>query len=92
MKCNHCERIIDKDDNFYELEGNVYCSNCVSESATTYYTIGNDPEDTYTDEEISEYSDIYEYIEDLKFKIKWAKERRKELELITNPNIFEKKV
>ena len=90
MRCNHCDRIINKEENFYEINGEVYCTDCVKESTITYYTIGEDSECNYTDEEMAEYNDLDEYIENLKERMEWINERKTRLEAIEEPNMWDK--
>jgi hypothetical protein len=78
MRCNHCERIIDKEESFYEIDGEFYCEDCVEERTITYYTIGGDTGINYEDDETSWHRNINDFKETLKERIeryeKWKKQ------------------
>lgn len=78
MRCNHCEKIIDKEESFYEIDGEFYCEDCVEERTITYYTIGGDTGINYEDNETSWHRNINDFMENIKERIelyeKWKKQ------------------
>lgn len=64
MICESCENKIFKDDEFYEINGEYYCKNCVDEIPVTYYTL--DHETYLKEDDVC----VYNNLQDLKRKLK----------------------
>lgn len=84
MRCNHCDRVIEKDESFYEINGEVYCRNCIKEHEITYYEIGNDGQLIHTDEDTITYNDKNEYILSLKARLTILEDEKQKYENIKN--------
>lgn len=85
MRCNHCDRVIEKDESFYEINREVYCCDCITKHEITYYEIGNDGQLTHTDEDTIIYNDKNEYILSLKARLIILEDEKQKYENIKNP-------
>ena len=78
MRCNHCDRVIEKDESFYEINGELYCEDCVEKRTITYYTIGGDTGINYEDDETGWYRNINDFTKKIKERIecyrKWKEQ------------------
>lgn len=71
MKCNWCEREIQEDERFYEIEAEFYCDNCIEEETVTYYEKQNG--EKYEEREVNCYRNKEGYIQNVEQKIKFHK-------------------
>lgn len=55
MKCEYCEKTLNKGDDYIEYEGERFCGDCYEGYTTTTYTVGGDFL-AYDDDGVLEYS------------------------------------
>ncbi len=68
MKCSCCEKEIQENERFYEIEDEFYCDDCVEEQTVTFYRI-NGGDEPHHEDEVSCYRNRGGYINDIKVQI-----------------------
>ncbi|CAL7899263.1 hypothetical protein [Fusobacterium necrophorum] len=65
MICFNCERKINENEGFYEIENEIYCNDCIRETSFTYYTVKGFEENTYDMSEVGCYKNKKDFIENI---------------------------
>lgn len=71
MKCSYCEKEITKDENFYEIDNEFYCSDCVEERIIRCYVVAGE---TYDEDDVDYYQNRNRYIRKIEEHIRYHKE------------------
>lgn len=79
MRCKHCCEKIEKEDSFYEVDGDFYCEDCVQEETVTYYIIGGERETG--EDEVYLFDNLKQYSAYVSGEIEYLKERMKKIEI-----------
>lgn len=72
LECGYCGNVIKDDEKFYIVDNEFYCKDCVIEEHRVIYKVCD--EDYYDENDVLEYEDINEYINDLESSIKYCNE------------------
>lgn len=70
MQCSYCNKEIDKEYDFFEINDEFYCKECVEENYTISYSVGGE---FYDEDEVQEYSDFLHLIKNIDYKIEQNK-------------------
>lgn len=80
MRCEHCCEKIEKEDSFYEVNGDFYCADCVQEETVTYYIIGGERETG--EDEVYMFDNLKQYSAYVSDEIEYLKERIEKIEIM----------
>lgn len=86
LKCNHCKREIERDEKIFRINGQIYCSSCVTEIPATVYKIADNPKIYY--ENATGLKNTDEYIEVLEIFLKNLEKDKKHYEKLNKVNLF----
>lgn len=78
MRCNNCCEKIEKEDRFYEVDGDLYCEDCVQEE--TVYIIGGERETV--EDKVYAFDNLEEYSFYANDEIEYLKERIEKIEIM----------
>ncbi|MBR8733189.1 hypothetical protein IX329_000762 [Fusobacterium necrophorum] len=73
MRCSCCEKEIQENEKFYEIEDEFYCDDCVEEQTVTFYRI-NGGDEPHHEDEVGCYKNINGYINAINVQMKYYQE------------------